>query len=220
MSSFWSSFIEAEVHGFIMTLKILALSMPLSILLGLGLGVARVYGNKVVSLFASSIVVLFRGFPLVVTLLVLFFGLSDLGLHLSPFWAAVIGFVLCSGSYQSEYVRGALNAVDKGQVLAARALGMTRVQEITYIVLPQALRIALPGITNELIYMIKYSSLAFIIGVQEIFGVAVTFNSRYFRPVEIFITIAFLYLAMTAIATIISRIIEKRTTIPGVLLKA
>jgi len=93
---------------------------------------------------------------------------------------------------------------------------MTKTQEILYIILPQALRRALPGISNEIIYMIKYSSLAFVVGVQEMFAVAKTFNSLWFRPIEIFLTLAIIYLAMTTAATIGFKWLENKLRIPGV----
>ncbi len=213
--SFWDVFLPALFNGVITTLKMLAIAMPVSVALGILLGTLRVYGGRIPSIIATAVVVIFRGFPLMVTLLILFFGLADFGIYLTPFWAAVLGFILCSGSYQSEYVRGAIRSIDIGQSLAAKALGMTKMQEVLYIILPQAIRRALPGISNELIYMIKYSSLAFVVGVQEMFAVSKTFNSLYFRPIEIFLTLAAIYLAMTTAATIGFKWLENKLRIPG-----
>ena len=213
--SFWEEFFPALLSGFTETLAILAVAIPVSIAWGVVLGSARVYGNRLVSLIAAGIVGLFRGFPLVVTLLVLFFGLPELGIYIPPFWTAVLAFILCSGAYQSEYVRGAIRSIDVGQSLAARALGMSKAQELLYVILPQAFRRALPGISNEIIYMIKYSSLAYIVGVTEMFSVSKRFNSLYFRPVEIFFTAAIIYLAMTTAATIGFKLLENKLRIPG-----
>ncbi len=213
---FWEEFLPALFKGVQTTISMLAIAAPASVALGIVLGTARVYGGRIASLLATAVVVTFRGFPLLVTLLVLFFGLADLHIYLTPFWAAVLGFILCSGSYQSEYVRGAIRSIDIGQSLAARALGMTKMQEVLYIILPQAIRRALPGISNEIIYMIKYSSLAFVVGVQEMFAVAKTFNSLWFRPIEIFMTLAFIYLAMTTAATFFFKWLENKLRIPGI----
>jgi len=212
---FWEEFLPALFSGLIVTLKMLAVAMPASILLGILLGTLRVYGGKVLKTIATAIVVIFRGFPLTVTLLILFFGLADFHIYLTPYWAAVIGFTLCSGSYQSEYVRGAIRSIDEGQSIAAKALGMSRFQEVTYIILPQALRRALPGVSNELIYMVKYSSLAFIVGVPEMFSVAKTYNSQWFMPMEIFLALAVIYLAMTTALTIAFKWLECKLEIPG-----
>lgn len=190
--------------------------MPISVLLGIALGTARVYGNVIIRGIASAIVITFRGFPVLVTLLLIFFGLSDFGIYVPPFWTAVIGFILCSGSYQSEYVRGAIRSIDVGQSLAARSIGMTKFQEVLYIILPQAVRRAFLGITNELIYLVQYSSLAFVVGVPEMFAVTKTFNSLYFRPVETFTTLAVVYLVMISVLVIFFRGIERRLAIPGI----
>jgi len=200
----------------LVTLEILAISMPISVLLGIALGTARVYGNVIIRGIASAIVIAFRGFPVLVTLLLIFFGLSDFGIYVPPFWTAVIGFILCSGSYQSEYVRGAIRSIDIGQSLAARSIGMTKFQEVLYIILPQAVRRAFLGITNELIYLVQYSSLAFVVGVPEMFAVTKTFNSLYFRPVETFTTLAVVYLVMISVLVIFFRGIERRLAIPGI----
>jgi len=92
---------------------------------------------------------------------------------------------------------------------------MSKAQELLYVILPQAFRRALPGISNEIIYMIKYSSLAYIVGVTEMFSVSKRFNSLYFRPVEIFFTAAIIYLAMTTAATIGFKLLENKLRIPG-----
>ncbi|MEM0020727.1 MAG: amino acid ABC transporter permease [Fervidicoccaceae archaeon] len=212
---FWSAFLSTLARGIIVTLEILAISMPVSVLLGIALGAARVYGNWLIRGIASGIVITFRGFPVLVTLLILFFGLSDFGIYIPPFWTAVIGFILCSGSYQSEYVRGAIRSIDIGQSLAAKSLGMSNTQEILYIILPQAVRRAFLGISNELIYLVQYSSLAFVVGVPEMFAVTKTFNSLYFRPVETFSTLAAVYLTMISALTIFFRFMERRLSIPG-----
>lgn len=213
--SFWEEFISYLIQGWITTLEILAICIPLSILLGLGLAVARVYGNRLISLIAGGFVALLRGLPLVVTLLIVFFALPKLGIFFPPFWAAVVAFVMCSGAYQSEYVRGAIRSIDIGQSLAAQSLGMTKLQEVIHIILPQAFRRALPGITNEIIYLILYSSLAYLVGVQELFAVAKHFNSLQFKPIEIFSTTALIYAFMATIATIVFRKIEAKLRIPG-----
>jgi len=213
--TFWEEFLPALMGGVVTTLKMLAIAMPVSVALGILIGTLRVYGDRISSTIATAMVVTFRGFPLMVTLLILFFGLADFKIYLTPFWAAVLGFILCSGSYQSEYIRGAIRSIDAGQSLAAKAIGMTKLQEVLYIILPQAIRRALPGISNELIYMIKYSSLAFVVGVQDMFAISKSFNYKYFRPIETFMTLAIIYLVMTTVATIGFKWLENKLRIPG-----
>ncbi len=189
--------------------------MPIGVALAIILGVARVYGNRPVSLLATTIVGIFRGLPAIVTLFIIFFALPDVGIFFSPYWSAVLGFVLVTGAYQSEYVRGSIQSVQSGQSMAAQALGMNRSQEIVHIILPQAIRAALPGISNEIIYLILYSSLASYIGVQEMFAVARTFNSLEFRPIEIFLSAGLVYAAIATVCFAGFRMLERRLRIPG-----
>jgi len=176
---------------------------------------ARVYGGKVISFIAASYVVIFRGLPLIVTLLIIYFGLTRFAIYLSSFWAAVTGFIICSSAYQSEYIRGAMRSIEKGQSQAARSQGMKRLQELRYIVLPQAYRRALPGISNEIIYLIKYSSLGFVIGVPEIFAISKSLNSLYLSPLLIFGTAGVYYLAATTLADRFFTWWESRLEVPG-----
>jgi len=200
----------------VVTVELIVVSVPIGTALAIVLGVARVYGNRAFSLAATCVVGVFRGFPAIVTLLIIFFALPEVGVYFSPYWSAVLGFVLVTGAYQSEYVRGCIQSVSAGQSLAARALGMTRPQEVIYVILPQALRAALPGISNEIIYLVLYSSLASYIGVQEMFGVARTFNSLNFRPIEIFFTAGLVYAAIATVCFVGFRLLERRVRIPGV----
>ncbi len=212
---FWPDFLSRLPYGIMVTLEILTITIPVSIGYGIILGSARVYGNAWIRLFATGLVVTFRGFPLVVTLFLLFYGLPEVGVKLSPFWTAVTAFILCSGAYQSEYVRGAIRSLEVGQIEAARAIGMTKTQELFYVVLPQAIPRALPGISNEIIYQIKYSSLAYLVGVNEIFGITQSVVSIYFRPLEAFMTAAAIYLIMTTAAHFGFKGLERHVSIPG-----
>lgn len=189
--------------------------MPIGVALAVTFAVARIYGNRPISLLATTIVGIFRGFPAIVTLLIIFFALPELGIFFSPYWSAVLGFVLVTGAYQSEYVRGAIQSIHLGQSLAAQALGMSKLQEIVHIILPQAIRAALPGISNEIIYLVLYSSLASYIGVEEIFAVARSFNSLEFRPIEIFLTAGLIYAAMATVCFVGFKMVENKYRIPG-----
>jgi polar amino acid transport system permease protein len=199
----------------VITIELIVVSVPIGTALAIVLGVARVYGDRAVSLAATTIVGVFRGFPAIVTLFIIFFALPEVGVYFSPYWSAVLGFVLVTGAYQSEYVRGSIQSVQAGQSLAAQSLGMTKSQEVVHIILPQALRVALPGIQNEVIYLILYSSLASYIGVQEMFGVARTFNSLNFQPIEIFLTAGLVYAAIATVCFVGFRLFERKVRIRG-----
>lgn len=215
MVFFWDTLVPQLTEGFILTLKILVVAIPISALLAVVVGSARVYGGKVISFISTAYVVAFRGLPLVVTLFIIYFGLTRFQIYLSPYWAATVSFIVCSTAYQSEYIRGSIRSIEEGQAQAARSQGMSRFQELRHIVLPQAYRRALPGVSNEIIYLIKYSSLAFVVGVSEIFAIAKSLNSMHFAPFLIFGTAGIFYLAATTLADRFFLWWESRLEVPG-----
>lgn len=203
------------LEGTLVTLKLIALSIPLGLILGILIAVGRVYGNKLVSSFCAVFTLFFRGTPLLIQLFILYFGFPSIGIFFSPFAAAVIGFVLCSGAYHSEYIRGAIQSIKFGQMMAAEALGMTRSKAILYIILPQALRRAIPGCSNEIIYLIKYSSLAFMVTCVELTGAGKIIASRYFEYTLVFLVVGAIYLFMVSVVTKLLNMLEKKSEIPG-----
>ena len=178
-------------------------------------GTVRVFGRPWMRRLGNGYAALFRGTPLVVQLFVLYFGLPNLGLYLSPYAAAVIGFVLCSGAYQSEYVRGALLSIKSGQYHGAQALGFTGWQTIRWIIVPQAFRRSLHGCGNEIVYLIKYSSLAYVVTCMELTGEGKTIAAEYFRFTEVFAVIGLYYLALVTVAILLLKRLEQRLAIPG-----
>ncbi len=195
-------------------------SSLLGVAIGVTVGTARVYAPRPVVRVLDWYVSLFRGTPLVVQLYFWYFALpyvavGDFRLILSPMWSAIVGFALCSGAYQSEYIRGGLLSIKRGQLRAAQALGMTPFTTITAVVLPQAFRRALPGCGNEIIYLIKYSSLASIITVSDLTGMGRSLAKATFRNTEVFIVVGLYYLALVTVATFVLRAVEKRLELPG-----
>jgi len=203
------------LEGTLVTLKLIALSIPLGLIAGILIAVGRVYGNKFIFSFCTLYTLFFRGTPLLVQLFILYFGFPSIGIFFSPFAAAVIGFILCSAAYHSEYIRGAIQSIKTGQMMAAEALGMTRFKAILYIILPQALRRAIPGCSNEIIYLVKYSSLAFMVTCVELTGVGKIIASRYFAYTEVFLVIGIIYLLMVSVVTKFLGMLEKKLEIPG-----
>ena len=213
-------FIKTEVlpllaQGTIISIKLIVPSAIFGLIIGIIVGVQRVFGNTFIRKLVDTYVALFRGFPLVVQLFIWYFGLPHLGIYLSPYAAAVLGFSLCSGAYHSEYIRGALISIKQGQLMAAQALGFTKTRMIFSIILPQAIRRALPGCGNEIIYLIKYSSLAYMVTCIELTGKGHTIASETFKFTEIFLIVGVIYLFMTTIASWILRYVESRFRLPG-----
>ncbi|MBQ3719351.1 MAG: amino acid ABC transporter permease, partial [Methanomicrobium sp.] len=158
-----------------------------------------------------------KGCPLMLLLFILYFGLPTVpyvGVTFDAFTAAIIGFICCNSAYNSEYVRGAIISVKEGQLVAASALGMTKRQAIMYIVLPQALRRAIPGLSNEFIYLIKYSSLAYMITLVELTGAGKIVFTKYFEP-GVFFVVGIVYLALVTVTTVGANALEKKYAVPG-----
>lgn len=192
------------------------ISLALGFLLGLILALGRVYGKTIISGFCSGYIEVIRGTPLLVQLFIIYFGLPQVGINLDPLTAALIGFALNSGAYQAEYLRGSIQSIESGQMVAARSLGMTKLKAIGNIILPQALRISIPAWSNELIYLLKYTSIAYIIQVRELTAEGKFIAAHTFRFLEIFAIIAIIYLVLTMIFTEVIDRIEKKISIPGI----
>ena len=204
------------LEGTVVTLKLIVASIPLGLILGILIAVGRVYGNRLISSFCTIYTLFFRGTPLLVQLFILYFGFPSIGIFFSPFAAAVIGFILCSGAYHSEYVRGAIQSIKSGQMMAAEALGMNKFKAILYIILPQALRRSIPGCSNEIIYLVKYSSLAFMVTCVELTGAGKIIASRYFEYTLVFLVVGAIYLLMVSVVTKFLGMLEKKLEIPGI----
>jgi len=203
------------LNGTIATIMLSVLCIPASLIIGILIAVGKVYGNKIISFLCSVYTIYFRGSPLMVLLLIIYVGLPDWGITLSAFNVVVIGISLSSGAYHSEYIRGALQSVKIGQVMAAKALGMTRIQVILYILLPQALRRAIPPCSNEVIYLIKSTSLAMMVSYVELTGAGKYIASVYFKYTEVFLVVGMIYLLLVSVATKLINTLENKLKIPG-----
>lgn len=207
--------IPALNRGFIMSAMLIIPSVIFGLIGGIAVGTMRVFGPKPVKKLFNWYTSFFRGVPLMVQLFIIYYGLPNVGIYFDAYGAAVLGFILCSSAYHSEYIRGALLAIKSGQLKAASALGMSKLQALLWIIIPQAFRRALPGCGNEIIYLIKYSSLAYIVSCIELTGEARAIAAQSFRFTEAFTVVAVYYLILVTIATFILRKVEKRIAIPG-----
>ena len=187
------------------------------------LAVARVYG-RVSAWISLGVTELLRGTPLLAQLFVLYYGLNlsaAVPSALDPVLAnravavATLGFVINSAAYQAEYVRGAIESVDAGQLEAGRAVGLSQPAAIRFVVLPQALRFAIPGWSNELVYLIKYSSLAAFVTAPEMFDTASQIAAENFKYTAVFGLTALLYLALVISASRVTGWAEGYTAVPG-----
>jgi polar amino acid transport system permease protein len=202
------------LHGLGNSLVVTLISICLGIVLGLVLALTKVYGRGPLRWLAISYIGLFRGTPLITQLFIIYFGLSSVGLVFSPFVAAILGLGLNSAAYQAEYFRGSILTIDPGELLGARALGMSRTKTIRCIVLPQILRLVIPSWSSELIYLIKYSSLAYLIQFPELLFQTRYIASRNYRMFEMFIIAGCLYLGAVLCVSYVLKKLEIRLRIP------
>ncbi|GAB6880148.1 hypothetical protein JCM17823_24220 [Halorubrum gandharaense] len=211
-------------RGMWLTVVITAVSLFVGFFIAVPLAVARVYGHYTAYL-SLAYTELLRGTPLLAQLFVLHFGLN-LGQYVPGFlsgvfprnvvWVAIVGFILNGAAYQAEYIRGSIESVDDGQLLAGRSIGLSTVETIYYVVLPQGLRYAIPSWTNEFVYLIKYSSLAAFITVPELYYRAFEIASNTFRYTVIFAVTGLAYLALVLTASKLMARVEEAVAVPGI----
>jgi len=224
VNDFFPFIIHQVIPGLNIGLRVSILLIVPSALLGLLIGVItgtlRVYGPNFVKKLCDFYVAVFRGTPLVVQLYFWYFALPctsfwGIRIVMSAMTCAIVGFSLCSGAYHAEYIRGGLLSIKTGQLKAAQALGMTPFTSVKSIVLPQAFRHCFSGCCNEIIYLIKYSSLASIITINEMTGIGRGIAKTTFRNVETFLVVGVYYLILVTLAGVLLNFLEKRMEIPG-----
>lgn len=205
----WNSLPDL-LYGAGISLQITCIAGFIGLTLGSIFAIGETSKSKVISYAINCYVVLFRGTPMLIQILFIYYVLPQFGLTLPPFWAASIAIGLNGCAYISQIVRSGINAVGKGQIEAAQALGFTKIKTIRYIVFPQAFRVALPALGNEVITLIKDSSLASIIGVMELTKEASIIRSRTYDAFSILLAVAIIYLVLTATISIFLKHYEKR----------
>lgn len=190
-----SNFFSYIVQGTAITLGVTLVALPFGLVIGLLMALVHTYGGKILNRLAAAYSLLMRGVPPIVLLFILYFILSGT-INLSPFWAGSFSLGIVSSAYQMEILRGALLAVGGGQMTAARALGMSRMQSIQYIILPQALRLAIPPWSNEVSIVLKDSSLVYALGVPEILRRAQQLSATTQQPFLAYGTAALIYFVL------------------------
>jgi len=195
------------------TIQITLYSFLLAVILGLIIALFRISYVKIFQIISKIYVDVLRGIPLLVQIFFIYFGLGKI-LKLEQFTAGVIAISICYSAYISEIFRAGILAIPKGQYDASKSLGMNKYQTMRYVILPQAIRIIIPPISNEFIACLKDSSLVSIIGMRELTRAGREFYSQYFVDFEIWFIVGMFYLIMTAIAAKFARYIEKKLEIP------
>jgi polar amino acid transport system substrate-binding protein len=204
------TFFPTLVKGAGITIFISVISMALAVTLGLVLTVVRLYSRPPLSSLATGYIELYRGTPLLIQLYILYYGLPNIGISLNPLTAAFLGLGMNYAAYEAELYRAGISAVPKGQLEAALSLGMTRGTAVRRIILPQAFRIAIPGVTNDFIALFKDSSLVSVIAMVELTKTYSILAASTLRFFELGLIVAFLYFAMSYPLSLLARMLEDR----------
>jgi polar amino acid transport system permease protein len=202
------------LSGLSVTIEVTLIALTVGFIFGLLLAIVRVYSGVIASRIIAVYSTVMRALPHILLLLIMFFVIASV-VNLTPFWAGSLSLAIISSAYQTEIFRGAFQSVSQGQMMAARTLGMTRIQAIRYIILPQALRQAIPAWSNEAAIVVKDSSLVYVLGVPEILRKAQYYSARTYQPFTAFIAVAAIYFMLTFITNRGLGILERKVKIPG-----
>ena len=204
------------LQGALVTVEITAVALVLGCVMGLLVGIGRLNPKKrVIYALCTSYVAAIRGTPLLVQLFILFFGLPQFGILLPAFVCGVIGLGIYSGAYVSEIVRGSIQSIDRGQMEAARSLGMSYGTAMRSIILPQALVRMIPPLGNEFIALIKNSALVSLLTIHDLMHEGQKIISVSYRSLEVYLAIAVMYFVLTGLTTLALRHIEQRLRAGG-----
>lgn len=204
------------LRGAWVTVEITACALVVGCFMGLLVGLGRLKPERrIVYGLCTAYVAVIRGTPLLVQLFILFFGLPQFGILLPAFFCGVIGLGVYSGAYVSEVVRGAIQSIDRGQMEAARSLGMSYGLAMRSVVLPQAFVRMIPPLGNEFIALIKNSALVSLLTIHDVMHEGQKIISVSYRSLEVYLAIAVVYFVLTGVTTLALRHIEKRLRAGG-----
>lgn len=218
---FYSEAFMQMMSGVPLTLQLAASSIVFGAVLALLFALMRLSGITVLDWIARLYVFVFRGTPLLVQIFIIYYGLSQFPavrysflwpILREPYWCAIIALTLNNAAYASEIIRGGLLSVPSGQIEAAKACGMSRFTSFRRIVMPLAIRQALPGYGNEMISMVKATSLASIITLMEVTGIAAKLIAESYRAIEVFVIAGAIYLAINFVLTRLLMLAEYKLT--------
>ncbi len=200
------------LEGAVTTILITVTSMTFAVILGLLVALGRLSRLRLLRYVLAAYVDIWRNVPLIVQLLVIYFSLPQLGISLPGFWAGVLGLSLNVGAYLSEVFRAAIGSVDSGQRDAGLSIGMSRVTIYQRVILPQALRVAMPTIGGYFIALLKDSALVSYIAVNELLRNGTIIISNTFKSMEIYLMVAMIYFIISFISARIVAYIERSLT--------
>lgn len=199
------------LRGALLTLEIVSVSIIIGVSLGTLVGLGRISRNRWLSAACATYTEVLRGTPLLVQLWIVFFGLPQvLKFNLNEFVAGFLAFGINSSAYVSEIIRAGIQSIDRGQMEAARSLGMPYVMAMRFVILPQAFKRVIPPLWNEFISLLKNSSLVATISVEELLRRGQLIATRTFRPMEMYLAVSAIYLVMTLALSQVAVRLERR----------
>jgi len=234
------SYFDELAQSFLINMELYIVGLVLGFGMGLMFAIMRQYGGRGLSRIATGYIEVIRGTPLITQVLIIYAipvairvsGIANLPLdwylyYLDsqgriaitlnwPILASMIGLGINSAAYQAEYMRGAFASITTGQLQAATSIGMTRMQSVRHIVLPQGLRRAIPAWSNEAAYLPKYTVVAIWVGVTEILNMAKTVIARTFLSVEVYLIVAVTFFVLITVVSRFLDFVHRKTKIPGV----
>ena len=214
-SPVWNGW-RALAHGAFVTVEVTVGAIVLGCILGLLIGLARLDPRRrIVYALCTAYVSFIRGTPLLVQLFIWFFGLPHFGINLPAFLCGVLGMGVYSGAYVSEIVRGAIQSIDRGQMEAARSLGMPYSMAMREIVVPQAIVRMIPPLGNEFVALIKNSSLVSLLTIADVMHEGQKIISVSYRSLEVYLAVALVYFVLTNLTGLALRTAERRLGVGG-----
>ncbi len=198
------------LRGVSVTLQLAGLSICIGLVGGTILGLLHTSKNKFVRSLVSFYVTIFRGTPMLIQITCIYYVLPEFGMSLPAFWAAVVAIGMNSSAYISQIIRSGIASVSTGQIEAAQTLGLSSMQTTRYIVLPQAIRVILPALGNEFITLIKDSSLAYLIGVQELYKEGMQIKSYTYDALTVYFALGVIYLILTTSMAMFVSYLERK----------
>jgi polar amino acid transport system permease protein len=202
-------------QGIFYTVLVTLVCSLTGLVVGLTLSCLRRLNTAWLTYLIDAYTYVFRGVPVLVLLFIVYFGLPGIGFKVPPLMAMALSLGLVASAYLAEVFRGAFNSVDPAEVIAAQAMGMTRIQVLRFIEIPQMLRFSVPGMVNEFTSVLKYSPFAYTVGIPEITKQAMALTATTLRGIEVYLAVGILYFVIYRICLVGVQLLSKRYQIPG-----
>ena len=202
-------------QGIFYTVLVTLICSLTGLVMGLTLSCLRRLNTAWLTYLIDAYTYVFRGVPVLVLLFIVYFGLPGIGFKVPPLMAMALSLGLVASAYLAEVFRGAFNSVDPAEVIAAQAMGMTRIQVLRFIEIPQMLRFSVPGMVNEFTSVLKYSPFAYTVGIPEITKQAMALTATTLRGIEVYLAVGILYFVIYRICLVGVQLLSKRYQIPG-----